>query len=40
MDCVSEVAAEVKVSPQTLYKWMANYEAGGLEGLADRSKRP
>lgn len=38
--CVSEVAAKVKVSRQTLYKWLADYEGGGLEGLRDRSHRP
>jgi transposase InsO family protein len=37
---VSEVAAKVKVSRQTLYKWLADYEVGGLEGLKDRSHRP
>jgi transposase-like protein len=37
---VSEVARKVKVSRQTLYKWLADYEVGGLEGLADRSHRP
>lgn len=37
---VSEVALKFKVSRQTLYKWMADYEAGGLEGLQDRSHRP
>lgn len=37
---VSEVASKMKVSRQTLYKWMADYEEGGLEGLADRSHRP
>ena len=37
---VSEVAAKVKVSRQTLYKWLADYEEGGLEGLQDRSHRP
>ncbi len=37
---VSEVAVKFKVSRQTLYKWMADYEAGGLEGLKDRSHRP
>jgi transposase InsO family protein len=37
---VSEVASKMKVSRQTLYKWMADYEASGLEGLADRSHRP
>jgi transposase InsO family protein len=37
---VSEVALKVKVSRQTLYKWLADYEAGGLAGLGDRSHRP
>lgn len=37
---VSEVARKVKVSRQTLYKWLADYEAGGLEGLGERSHRP
>ena len=37
---VSEVALKFKVSRQTLYKWMADYETGGLEGLQDRSHRP
>jgi transposase InsO family protein len=37
---VSEVARKVKVSRQTLYKWLADYEASGLPGLEDRSHRP
>jgi transposase InsO family protein len=37
---VSEVAQKFQVSRQTLYKWMADYEAEGLEGLKDRSHRP
>jgi transposase InsO family protein len=37
---VSEVARKVKVSRQTLYKWLADYEASGLKGLDDRSHRP
>jgi len=37
---ISEVALKFKVSRQTLYKWMADYEAEGLEGLRDRSHRP
>ena len=37
---VSEVAAQWAVSRQTLHGWLARYEAGGLEGLADRSHRP
>jgi transposase InsO family protein len=37
---VTEVAAKVGVSRQTLYQWLAHYEAEGLEGLGDRSHRP
>jgi len=37
---VAEVAAAVGVSRQTLHAWLAQYESGGLEGLADGSHRP
>ena len=37
---VTEVAAEWRVSRQTLHTWLARYEAGGLEELGDRSHRP
>ena len=37
---VTEVAAAVVVSRQTLHFWLGRYEAGGLDGLADRSHRP
>src|SRR3954471_4604912 len=37
---IKEVAAQWGVSRQTLHSWLARYEAGGLEGLADRSHRP
>ena len=37
---VTEVAGEWKVSRQTLHSWLARYEAEGLDGLADRSRRP
>jgi transposase InsO family protein len=37
---VKEVAAGVGVARQTLHAWLGKYEAGGLEGLADRSHRP
>ena len=37
---VTEVAAESRVSRQTMHRWLARYEAGGLEGLGDRSRRP
>jgi transposase InsO family protein len=36
-----KVAAEkAGVSRQTLHSWLARYEAGGLEGLVDASRRP
>jgi transposase InsO family protein len=37
---VSEVAAEVGVSRQSVHSWVARYRGGGLAGLADRSSRP
>ena len=37
---VTDAAAAVGVSRQTLHAWLARYEAEGLEGLADRSHRP
>lgn len=37
---VTEVAARWGVSRQSVHAWLARYEAGGLEGLADRSHRP
>ncbi len=37
---VTEVARQWRVSRQTLHAWLARYENGGLEGLADRSHRP
>jgi transposase InsO family protein len=37
---VTEVAAEWRVSRQTLHTWLARYEAGGLEALVDGSHRP
>ena len=37
---VTEVAAAVGVSRQTLHTWLSRYEAGGLEGLVDGSHRP
>jgi transposase InsO family protein len=36
---VTETAAAVGVSRQTLHAWLAKYEAGGLEGLVDGSHR-
>jgi transposase InsO family protein len=37
---VCSVAQQWGVSRQTLHAWLAHYEAGGLEGLVDRSHRP
>src|SRR5215469_8277992 len=37
---VTDVAAEWRVSRQTVHTWLARYEAGGLEELGDRSHRP
>ena len=37
---VTEVAAEVGVSRQSVHSWVARYRAGGLAGLTDRSRRP
>ncbi len=37
---VTEAAAKVGVSRQTLHAWLARYAEGGLEQLADRSHRP
>jgi transposase InsO family protein len=37
---VTEVAAEIGVSRQSVHAWMARYRKGGLGGLADRSQRP
>jgi hypothetical protein len=37
---VRDVAGQWSVSRQTVHAWLAKYEAGGLEGLADRSRRP
>lgn len=37
---VTEVATKLKVSRQTVYRWMARYEGGGLSALEERSHRP
>lgn len=37
---VSSVAQQWGVSRQTVHAWLARYEDGGLEALADRSHRP
>jgi transposase InsO family protein len=37
---VGEVASEWSVCRQTMHRWLARYESGGLEGLGNRSSRP
>ncbi len=37
---VTEVAARVGVSRQTLHSWLGRYLAAGVAGLVDRSRRP
>src|ERR1035441_9512082 len=37
---ITDIAAKFNVSRQTVYRWLAKYEAGGLEALADESHRP
>jgi transposase InsO family protein len=37
---VTVVAEKFGVSRQTIHAWLRRYEAGGLDGLADRSHRP
>src|SRR4051794_8778370 len=39
-ETVTDVAARFGVARKTVHGWLAKYEAGGLEGLADRSHRP
>jgi transposase InsO family protein len=39
-ETVTDVAARFGVRRQTVHEWLAKYEAGGLEGLADGSHRP
>lgn len=37
---VDEVCSEFGVSRKTAYKWLKRYQEGGLESLADMSRRP
>lgn len=37
---VSQAAEKTGVARQTLHRWLARYEAQGLDGLVDRSHRP
>src|SRR5436189_5995714 len=39
-ETVTDVASRFGVARKTVHDWPAKYEAGGLEGLADRSHRP
>lgn len=39
-ETVTDVAARFGMSRQSVHTWLAKYEAGGLEGLADGSHRP
>jgi transposase-like protein len=39
-ETVTDVAARFGVARKTVHVWLACYEAGGLEGLGDRSHRP
>ena len=39
-ETVKDVAARFGVARKTMHGWLARYEAGGLENLADRSHRP
>ena len=36
----TDVAAKFNVTRQTVYRWLAKYERGGLEARADESQRP
>jgi len=37
---VADVALQWRVDRRTVHRWLARYEAGGLEGLGDRSHKP
>src|SRR3954465_6099259 len=37
---VVDVAQRFGVSRQAVHRWKNRYQSGGLEGVADRSKRP
>ena len=39
-ESVTDVAAQLGVSRQSLHKWLARYRADGLGGLMDRPRRP
>ena len=37
---MTELAAQYGISRKTGYKWVAEYDAAGVLGLVDRSRRP
>ena len=37
---MTELAAQYGISRKTGYKWLAQYDAAGVRGLFDRSRRP
>lgn len=37
---IADIAVKFKVSCQSVHRWLAKYEEGGLEVLADESRRP
>jgi transposase len=37
---VTEISQKLGISRQSIYRWMARYEEGGLEALAEGSHRP
>jgi len=37
---LSQLSARFAISRKTAYKWLARYQAAGLQGLADQSRRP
>jgi transposase InsO family protein len=37
---ITDIAAKFNVTRQTVYRWLAKYEEGGSEALADESHRP
>ncbi|MFI1201204.1 IS481 family transposase [Streptomyces sp. NPDC020883] len=39
-DPVAQVARQAGASRQSVYSWIARYDEGGLDALADRSRRP
>jgi transposase InsO family protein len=39
-ESIAELARRFEVSRKTVYKWLERYQAGGMEKLADRSRRP